>query len=218
MTIAGIDEAGRGPVCGPMVMAIAGIDEEKIDILVELGVKDSKQIAKKKRKTIRNQLTRILEYEIVIISPTEIDAALNSSSSNLNWLEAEKSAEIARKLHKRYPFKTLYLDCPSNNVTAYTDFFKNSFKIKNVKIIARHKADEIYTIVGAASILAKVLRDEEIEKFKKRTGIECGSGYSSDPKTIEFLKKHGDKYPNFIRRTWSTYKRIQSTKKQRSLF
>jgi ribonuclease HII len=76
-----------------------------------------------------------------------------------------------------------------------------------------HQADAIYPVVSAASIIAKVRRDELIEELKKELGIDFGSGYPSDPKTKEFLikwgKKHSGKFPEIVRQSWQTVENIR---------
>jgi len=85
-----------------------------------------------------------------------------------------------------------------------------SFTEKKIKIYSLHKADEIYTIVSAASILAKYIRDKEIYKLQRRYGL-IGSGYPSDNKTRLFLKTWTLKnrnHPNFTRKSWKTWDKI----------
>ncbi|NHI94595.1 MAG: ribonuclease HII [Candidatus Lokiarchaeota archaeon] len=200
-----------------MVMAIIAIAKEKLDVLQEHGVDDSKKLSKKKREIIYNVLNKHFENEIAIIPPKKIDEALISSSSNLNILEGQVSSQLFNKLNSRISIDEVYLDCPSINIENYSALFKKSIKNKSVKIIVEHKADENYLIVGAASILAKVTRDNEIEKIKNEIGHDFGSGYPSDPKTIAFLKKYYKNYDIF-RKTWSTYQKITSRKNQKTLF
>lgn len=211
MIIAGVEEAGRGPVIGPMVMAICAIDENKIAELVMLGVKDSKLIKPKNREAMFNKIQELCESEITIIGPQEIDDNLNNPDMNLNRLEGVISAKLINKVHA----DKVILDCPSNNIPAYREYVK-SFVKRDVEIIAEHKADLNHTIVGAASILAKVTRDRIIEEYKKEIGHEFGSGYPSDPRTILFLKNNWDKY-DFFRKTWSTYKKVAQAKGQKGL-
>ena len=211
MRIAGVEEAGRGPVIGPMVMAICAIDEDKIPELVALGVKDSKLIAPRNRDAMFDKVKALCEHEIMIMQPDEIDDNLNNPDMNLNKLEGVVSAKLINKIKA----DKVILDCPSNNIPAYRDYVK-SFVKKDVEIIAEHKADLNHTIVGAASILAKVTRDRIIEDIKKEIGHEFGSGYPSDPKTILFLKENWHKYDIF-RKTWATYKKVAENKGQRTL-
>lgn len=208
--IAGVEEAGRGPVIGPLVMAIVTIDEKDEQKLKDLGVKDSKLVAKHKRSMMYQKIIdTVLDYKIIKVSPSEIDNALdkNNPDMNLNWLEATTSAKLINsvKLDK------VILDCPSSNVNAYKNYVNNLVLRKEngmrPDIVAEHKADVKYTIVGAASIIAKVTRDSLIEGIKKKYNIEFGSGYPSDPKTRQFLEKNYNKYP-FFRKSWSSYKRL----------
>jgi ribonuclease HII len=211
--ICGVEEAGRGPVIGPMVMAGCNIKKTDIEKLDNVGVKDSKLLTPNKREELFDIIKKIvLDYKIIIVPAKEIDNALNSKDMNLNLLEAKTSADLINELK---PNKAI-LDCPSTNIKSYSDYVKNLL-ITNTEIIAEHKADLNHTIVGAASILAKVTRDREIEKIKKEININFGSGYPSDPKTVEFLKKYYEKHNKIFRKTWSSYKRIIDAKKQTGL-
>jgi ribonuclease HII len=215
MIIAGVEEAGRGPVIGPMVMTICAIEEEKIIELQRLGVKDSKLITPINRKIILEKIKNMCYHETIILEPKEIDNALNDEEMNLNKLEGVTTAKLINELQKKIKINKTILDCPSNNIPAYKEYV--SKKIKNeTEIIAEHKADLNHTIVGAASIIAKVTRDEIIENIKKEHNIEFGSGYPSDPKTIDFLKKNWNKY-DFFRKTWSTYKKVAMNETQKAL-
>ena len=189
------------------------IEGDKIPKLDAIGVKDSKLLTPKKREELFDKIKQIAKnFEIIIISPKEVDQALESESINLNWLEAITSANIINKLK---PDKAI-LDCPSTNIKSYSDYVKKLLKT-DTEIIAEHKADLNYTIVGTASILAKVTRDREIEAIKRKIGIDFGSGYPSDQKTVEFLKKNWQKYPKIFRKTWSSYKKVAQAKDQKNL-
>ncbi|MFP4567728.1 MAG: ribonuclease HII [Candidatus Woesearchaeota archaeon] len=211
MRVAGVEEAGRGPVIGPLVMAICSIDEEKIAELQRLGVKDSKLITPKNRELLYHKVQEMCESEIIIMTAKDVDDALNNPEMNLNKLEGTVSANLINKVHA----EKVILDCPSNNILAYTNYVKSMVK-KDIKIISEHKADLNHTIVGAASILAKVTRDRIIDEIKKEVGYDFGSGYPSDPKTIAFLKLNWNKYDIF-RKTWATYKKVAETTGQKKL-
>ena len=213
MIIAGVEEAGRGPVIGPMVMAICGMEEEHLFKLKIIGAKDSKLLSPLQREKIFEKLKDECNFRIIILEPSEIDDALNDPAMNLNKLEAKTSATLINDLNP----EKVTLDCPSNNISAYKNLVKSMIINKKTVVIAEHKADLNYEIVGAASILAKVTRDREIEKIKKKLKVDFGSGYPSDPKTIEFLNKNWDKYPEIFRKTWATYKKVADSKKQKGL-
>lgn len=204
----------RGPVIGPLVICGVLANEEQEQSLVDLGVKDSKMLTPVRRERMFDKIKNIVEkYEIIVIEPKEIDAAVGKKDGlNLNWLEADKSVEIINKLK---PFQAI-IDCPSNNIRQYTDYIRSRLKTNTV-IIAEHKADQTYPIVSAASILAKVTRDDLIQEIKKKYNIEFGSGYPSDPMTQVFVQKNWNKYPIF-RTSWESYKEIVRGKAQTKLF
>ncbi|MBT3985644.1 ribonuclease HII [archaeon] len=203
--ICGVDEAGRGPLIGPLVVAGVAIDEKDLPKLLALNPKDSKLLSPKQRDELFPKIKEITKYKIFIIPPQEIDDALNSPTLNLNWLEAIKYAMTINYLKA----DTAYVDCPSNNNTAFKDYMENLMK-QPTKLIVENKADDTYPIVSAASILAKVTRDAEVKKLREKYG-DLGSGYPADPKTKEFLKKYHKKYPEIFRKTWASYKRVQQT-------
>lgn len=219
--IAGIDEAGRGPIIGPLVIAVAAISEDKMNILKENGVKDSKLLSEKQREEIFKNIEHQIKYELVIIPPQEIDDALNNENYNLNWLEADKGADILNKIDAKLEndiSKTI-IDCPSTNINAYKAHFREHTNNDDMELIVEHKADMNHLIVGAASIIAKVTREKELEKLKKKLKIDFGSGYPADPKTKEFLKNNWNKkeYQHIFRKTWQTYKNLADKGKQKSI-
>lgn len=209
----GIDEAGRGPVIGPMVIAGIVATPEQAEQLRNIGVKDSKLIPPRIREDMFDMIKKIVtSYKIIIIPPKEIDEALESQELNLNKLEALKSALIINELK---PEKAI-LDAPSVNTEAYENQVKFYLKNKDIEFITENKADMNYIEVGAASILAKVTRDNEMEKLKKKYG-EMGPGYPSNPITQAFLKQNWNKHPEIFRKTWETYKKIAVAKSQKEL-
>jgi ribonuclease HII len=211
--LCGIDEAGRGPVIGPLVSAGVLIEEKDEAKLKAIGVKDSKLLTPKQREILFKKITAVVkDYSIKVLEPYQIDAALNDPDSNLNWLEAKVMADIINELK---PDKVI-VDCPSNNIKAFSNYLKNKLKAK-AEIIAEHKADLNHPVVSAASILAKVTRDKEIEKIKQKIKENIGSGYPADPITQEFLKKNYKKYPKIFRKTWSTYQKLAESEKQKNL-
>ncbi len=211
--ICGIDEAGKGPVIGPLVICGVLISEKDLPKLQALNPKDSKLLTPKRRSELEKKIKQVVkDYKIIKVSPKEIDNAVESKTLNLNWLEAIKCAEIINSLKPN----TVFLDCPSNNINAFSDYLKNYLDNKKISLTCSHKADQKYIIVSAASILAKTTRDSEIEKIKEKIGINFNSGYPSDEKTQEFLKKYHNKFPEIFRKSWASYKNIKKAK-QKSL-
>jgi len=214
MKICGIDEAGRGAIIGPLVLCGVLIDEKDEPKLKELGVKDSKLLTPKQRERIAAELKKLVKYQLILISPQEIDKNVGGENgSNLNWLEANKTVELINMLQ---PEKAL-VDCPSPNTKAYHEYLAERLLHKTVKIVTEHKADVKYLAVGAASILAKVTRDAEVEKIKKHVGVDCGPGYMSNQITKAFLEKYWDKHPELFRHSWEPYKQVAGLRKQKKI-
>ena len=209
----GIDEAGRGPIIGPLVLAAVAIEDIDLPKLEALPIKDSKLLTPKQREELYPEITKIAKaYKILIIEPSEIDEAIEGPTLNLNWLEAHKSAEIINELNPDDAF----IDCPSPNIPAYTAYLQNILKTKT-NIICKHKAETLFKIVAAASILAKVTRDKEIAEIQKKIPEKIGSGYLTDPITQKFLLKDHSTYPEIIRKSWVTYKKLIEEQDQKSL-
>lgn len=242
--IIGIDEAGRGPVIGPMVICAFSVLEknsEKInEIFLKLNVKDSKKLTPEKREKIFQEFLMLkkkkdIDFEIIIVPPAEIDSAVESKTMNLNKLEIIKNVELILKiLQKNTEFNeevNIYIDCPSNNIKSFIQeffyFFNHDYSIisekkdeiiitlnlsKKIKIFFAHKADEKYKIVSAASIVAKVTRDNIIDEIKRSINFDFGSGYPADERTIDFLEKNYNKY-DFFRKSWDSWKRVNNKNK-----
>lgn len=191
------------------------IKEEDEKDLVRLKVKDSKLLTKAIRESLFDKIKDASKkYKLIIIEPNEIDKAVGKHDGlNLNRLEAQKSAEILNELD---PDKAI-IDAPSNNIQNYKKYLMKFVKNKDIEIVLEHKADVNYPVVSAASILAKVTRDNEIEKLKKQIGIDFGSGYMSDPKTAEFLKMNFEKFDYLFRKSWFPYQELVNKKFQKSL-
>lgn len=214
MLICGIDEAGRGPVIGPLVIAGVAVDEAGENELKKLGVKDSKLILPARREKLFEKIKSIVKkYDILVVPPAEIDEVVESTDKkkNLNWLEAEKSVEIIKKLK---PDKII-LDCPSANPEAYNKFVNDLLETKT-QMVCEHKADTKYTSVAAASILAKVTRDRIVREIREKYG-PVGSGYPSDPTTKEFIRHNFNKYPEIFRHSWATLKKAKKEAAQSSI-
>ncbi len=201
--ICGVDEAGRGPVLGPLVVAGVNLPNDKR--LIELRVKDSKKVSPIRRVRLAEKIKIMaIDYEVVVIPAKDIDDMRKVMT--LNEIEVNAFSRVIKKLKP----DICYVDAADVNEERFkSDILSNlSFK---PEIISKHKADDIYPIVGAASILAKTRRDEEVakiaEKLEIRLKLPLGSGYPADPLTQNFLKAWYEKYgklPPNIRKSWKT--------------
>ena len=218
----GVDDAGRGPVIGPMILAGVLLSEDQKKILKKHNIRDSKVIFHKQRvKMAKIIKENCLSFKIVKSSAKEIDKSINTGT-NLNKLEAIKTAEIINSLNKGKQRIGVIVDCPSSNAPAWKRTLSYFIRTKsNINLKCEHKADAKYISVSAASIIAKVAREEEVAKLKKQYAKygNIGSGYPSDPTTKEFLKKHGKVLENsgLFRKTWATWKKLYPDKSQKTL-
>lgn len=218
--ILGIDDAGRGPVIGPMILAGCLVDEATEKEFKKLGIKDSKELTPKRREFLANIIREKAEtFEIAIAYPNEIDDKLENGT-NLNHLEAIKIAAIINKINKGYKRIKVIIDCPSVGIAKWADMLKMKIEnLSNLEIVCEHKADKNHVSVSAASILAKSTREKEMDKLREKYGTQIGSGYTSDPATIKFLEKNAnnDEDSNIFRKTWDTWKRASDKLTQRKL-
>ena len=209
MIIAGIDEAGRGCVLGPMVLAICAIDEKKDGFFRDIGVKDSKLLSKQKREDLFSVIEQnCIEYKIIVVPAEELNILMDGYS--LNEIEAQKVVDLLKAIKSA---DKVILDSPDTIAEKYTKRVRSILKKEDNKkfdklnILSEHKADYKYMSVACASILAKVTRDKLMNKL---VGFEL-SGYSSDPKTIDYLKNYfleHKKFPEFTRLKWKTVDNI----------
>jgi ribonuclease HII len=212
MLIAGVDEAGRGCIIGPLVIAGVLIKEENLPLLTQLGVKDSKLLSPKKRQTLATQIAHLAEkYHIIKLPPKEIDRAVESKRKlhKLNRLEAKTMTQIINTLKP----DIAYVDAADVIEERFKHHIQEGLTTKT-KIISKHKADKTYPIVSAASIIAKVERDKEITALKSKYG-DFGSGYLTDQKTRRFLKQWlqtHDEHADCVRKSWKPAKQAKNEK------
>jgi len=209
--IAGIDEAGRGPVIGPLVVAGVLFEESTIPKLLPLGVKDSKLLTPRRRDSLETEILKLgVGHRVLYLSPSKIDDyVLNGKRlRKLNWLEAKAMAKIVEELHPNIA----YIDASDIDAERFGLQVQDLVPFP-VQIVSRHHADRDNPVVASASILAKVNRDRAVAELRKAYG-DFGSGYPSDPRTIRFLheyvRDHG-KFPDCVRRSWKTLKRISAS-------
>ncbi|HML25877.1 MAG TPA: ribonuclease HII [Methanomethylovorans sp.] len=208
MRIAGIDEAGKGPVIGPMCIGGVLAEKERLDSLKNLGVADSKKLTPKKREHLAHQIRKYAQKVYIFeVSPSQIDELRKVMSMNQIMVLG-----FSRVLEELQP-DMAYVDAADVNAVRFGTNLKAQYakklpeKSKELTVISEHRADATYPIVSAASIVAKVRRDELVKELEKRIGIDLGSGYPSDPKTKRFLedwsREHGT-LPDFVRHSWKT--------------
>jgi len=214
--ICGADEAGRGPVVGPLI--IAGVTFENDLELIENNVRDSKKITPKRREILAKKIKEsAVNYEIMIISASDIDHMRKVMT--LNEIEVNAFSKIIEKLKP----DICYVDAADVNDERFGKNILSRLSFKP-EIISKHKADDIYPVVGAASILAKTRRDEEVQmiaqELEKKLDMPLGSGYPADPVTQKFLRKWVKtfgKLPPHTRHSWKTAQNLLKESKIKKL-
>ncbi len=209
--IAGVDEAGKGPVIGPMVVCGVAGSGETFERLKEIGVKDSKKLERKRREQLYEVIVESCDVEIRVIEAEELNAMMEKQT--INEILYRTYSEIISALKP----DIAYVDSSDVNSDRLGRRLSDE---TGVKCIAMHKADSKRVEVAAASIVAKVIRDRRIEEIKKELG-DFGSGYAADPRTVEFLKNYYREkgcFPEHIRVKWKTLDRIVEEVSQRKLF
>jgi ribonuclease HII len=213
--VMGVDEAGRGPVIGPLVVCGAHMDRLSLSQIESMGLKDSKKLTAKKRESFAAELKEILEFELVVLRPDTIDARVGSEE-NLNGLEVNCFADAIRAVKPG----TAYVDACDVNAERFGHNIRRSLDF-DLEIVSCHEADNKYPIVMAASIIAKVHRDALIAEISEAMGEDVGSGYPHDRVTIDFLKsyyKKNKRMPDCARKSWKTTHAIIADCLQARLF
>ena len=209
--VGGIDEAGRGCLLGPLVVAGVSVTPEGVKELKEIGVRDSKRLTPKARESLYPQILDIAERTFSAeISPREIDEVVLTGRRlrKLNYLEAVYFAKVVDQLGAR----KVTVDASDVLPKRFRDDITKNMTAM-CRVMAFHKADRDFLVVSAASIIAKVERDRPVEDLREAGG-DFGSGYPSDPVTRAYftdIMNRGEALPSFVRQSWKTWERIEQT-------
>lgn len=209
--IVGVDEAGRGPAIGPMVVAGVAVDSDVP--LRQLNVRDSKKLSPQRREALAPEIEKLARWELVVIPAERIDEM--RAEMSLNDFEAKLFADVIGKLRP----ETAYVDAADVDEIEFKRCVQRELPFV-VEIVSQHNADELFPVVSAASILAKVCRDREMREIEQSLGLPIGSGYASDPDTISFLERwirETGTLPPHTRASWDTARRLLAESRIRKL-
>lgn len=210
---AGVDEAGRGAVIGPMVIAGVSVDHAKEAQLLELGLKDSKLLSPAQREAFYPKIEAIAEDIVIVkVSACRIDSMMRQGI-NLNRIEVLKFLDVLTMLNPH----VAYID----SMDVKPERLRKTLQpaVPQGKLVVEHKADVKYPVVSAASIIAKVTRDREVQKLHQQFG-DFGPGYSSNEKTMAWLRDwltKNKEYPDIVRRGWMTTKAVEGQRWQQRI-
>ncbi len=207
MIVCGVDDAGRGSMIGPLVIAGVAVKRGGIGRLREIGVRDSKALTPARREELYGQITEAAEcWHASRIGPSTIDRSV--ARHRLNALEATYMARVISRLGAG----TAYIDSCDVNAGRFgrtvSSMVRSGGGGVGCTVHSHHKADSRFAVVAAASIVAKVVRDREVARIAKRHGGRdaVGSGYPSDERTVRFVGKwiaeSGGTAPPFARSSW----------------
>ena len=228
MLFAGIDEAGRGSLLGPLVMALVCLPDSEIPSLRDMRVRDSKSVSTEERARLQARIKRLARKKsgmvsFKAISPRQIDRfrSLNREGG-LNELERRTARTLLISLAGLLPVQeplTIILD----GEKIFGPLARFSLEGISTRVRAEDRADQKFPIVSAASIVAKHHRDLYLQKIFSRYTSEFGdiggNGYPNAP-TKQFLLDYKQRYgcyPPEVRKTWKTLEEIEQPK-QSELF
>lgn len=209
--ICGVDEAGRGPVIGPLV--VCGVAVESDGPLRRLHVRDSKRLTAEQREALAPEIRRLCKVEVVVVSAQEIDAMREQMT--LNEVEAKIFARVIEALRP----DVAYVDSADVNEHAFRKAVLRGLPYE-VDLVSKHGADDLFPVVSAASVMAKVHRDAAIRSIEGELGRKIGSGYSHDVATIAFLERwltETGALPPHTRASWDTARRLLRVAAMRKL-
>ncbi|HEV8386770.1 MAG TPA: ribonuclease HII [Nitrososphaera sp.] len=214
--VGGVDEAGRGSIIGPLVVAGVGIRESKLAELRKMGVRDSKTLTPRARARLFGQIIRIVDSICVRkVAPEEVDGSV--MLHGLNRLEARVMAGVIDSIGA----DEIYVDCCDVNPARFRESIDQRLSCRPRKLHSLHHADSLNVVVSAASIIAKITRDQEIQEIRNKYGPEIGSGYPSDATTMDFIRKwvasHGEA-PDFARQSWKPLRQMLEQTAQCTLY
>jgi ribonuclease HII len=194
-------------------MVVAGVAVESDVPLRQLNVRDSKKLSPERREALAPAIEKLAKYELIVIPAERIDEM--RAEMSLNDFEAKLFAQVIQRLRP----ETAYVDAADVDEIEFKRCVRREIPF-DVEIVSQHNADELFPVVSAASVLAKVCRDREMRAIEQEIGQAVGSGYASDADTIAFLegwiRDHGS-LPPHTRASWDTARRLLEESKTRKL-
>ncbi len=203
-----VGRAPKGPVIGPLIIAIAACESEAERQLKLSGVKDSKLLGDSARERLAKIVRSACTVRTVHITAVELNE-LMAKKVSLNEIEAMALGTAMNKVAA----EVFYVDSPDTDTERFAARLRKYYH-GSAKIVSEHKAESKFPVVAAASIVAKSEREAEVAKIARELGTDFGSGYPSDARTIEFLKKEGGRpaAKKYIRTAWKTLDRLKQKK------
>lgn len=194
--VVGIDEAGRGPVMGYLVYGALVSTEA---VIANAKFYDSKVMSKTAREQQFEIIKSSMSFAYNAIHPQYITENMTCHGKNLNVISFEAMFDILDAIHKTYTVKRIFVDTVGDP-EKHRAMLEKRYR---TPCVVETKADSKYKVVSGASIVAKVVRDDLIEKLAPT----CGSGYPGDPITRQWMKRNLNPvfgYSDIVRFPWAT--------------
>jgi len=224
--LCGADEAGRGPVLGPLVIVCIRIPDD--EPLRKLGAKDSKVLSPAGRERLAPEIAKLAEVRFDVLEAEDLNVQMGEGT--MNEIEVKAFIRAIGALVK--DGDEVFVDAADVDAARFGRESGAGIGPKDIKMTSTHKADSRFPVVSAASIVAKVERDRRMRDIErtllemaKEKGITVGpegvgSGYPSDQRTVHFIekwiKRTGDTPPH-TRTRWETIQRLTSIEATRKL-
>ncbi|EHB14479.1 Ribonuclease H2 subunit A [Heterocephalus glaber] len=216
--VLGVDEAGRGPVLGPMVYAICYCPESRLADLEALKVADSKTLSESERDRLFAKMEEdqdLVGWALDVLSPNLISTSmLGRVKYNLNSLSHDTATGLIQyALDQGVKVTQVFVD-----TVGLPEMYQKRLqqRFPEITVTVKAKADALYPVVSAASICAKVARDQAVKSWQfveklQDLDADYGSGYPNDPKTKAWLRRHVEPvfgFPQLVRFSWRTAQAI----------
>jgi len=202
----GVDEAGRGPVLGPMVIGICALTDRDRRWCATHNITDSKLIAPERRDKLAEALRERCWYAVAVIQPAEIDEAVKNRSVTLNGLETKYMAQLIHQFHETHPNSPaeIMVDAPVRKTLPFRRLLQYLSGWENLETLkAENEADLWHRHVGAASIIAKAERERLMREITETVGRDIGCGYAHDPLSRTYVESAQPGDP-LVRWSWLT--------------
>lgn len=195
LSVVGSDETGTGDFFGPVTVAACYVPADKIELVKELGVKDSKQITDDLMRRIAPSLKAALIHSVLTVpNPkyNEIQQQGNSQGKIKALLHNQALKHVLRKMEDIKPEYILIDQFAERGV--YYNYLKNEPEVIRENVVLSTKAEGLHLSVAAASVLARVAFLEEMDRLSASVGMVLpkGAGPKVDEIAAKIILKHGE--------------------------
>ncbi len=214
----GTDEVGTGDFYGPVIVAATFVAKDKIAVLQQLGVKDSKLLTDETIIKLSKKITKIVPYCILVLPNENYNRFYQNNQGNLNYIKAMLHNKVILKLQRKLegkPYDVIIIDefTPKEKYLEYLN--KQKQVEKDIEMVQR--AESKHIAVACSSILARAAFISELEKLSKKVNRELLKGASNmvDQQAAEIIKDYGKEiFKSIAKLNFSNFKRALELSKK----